>query len=1697
MGARSRQEDARAASPAPLPADCCFTMQQWLYRRTSHTRRYKRCYIVLHHDRLYSFKKPPSCRDLEPDNLPKVLRQAAASWMIAGAELKADAQAVGGFYKWKLTVRTPQQYVGDVTAEFLAVRDKMPLFDASEVERGQVNDIFKSINEGNCVSRAAEKPPTDDGTVWLATSNYKVALDWIQAVLWTTRYGSLRNFVAQNAQRTKYLAYQLPLYLQPLNFFPNSANAQTSGRRNAAFTFMKLSVVELLHVTLPDDAPISCVVEHNSSFYVFNLPRGSGGVHLDVPKAASNLSVVEEGAAAEEGGGRPNEGAAKRFIDVNAHGGPDEAQRREASRNQSLQVPRHEAAVGGPEPGDECRLRARSMGPVAAAAPTGQGYNMLSKLWNYNKASDKRKVVMRKQSHFYGEDACVYIPIYKNTVQDLVWIHFIANADEYVGSAAVSNCDFSISEPAALKTCVLKHVEAVNPLNHKRVDISDHPNPLSVVNKSTVNAKVPEPGYVVLSVVTPKRFGNFLDPVAFSHNSPKEYMANASKASTAGGIHMLTANIRRFVAAYRSIRTLLRYSKAVVQFRDATLSVFWLLYCVVGLGFFPDKLLFFLLMPLIYYTVSSHPDVQRWIADFLLTFPLLIALLPKRATRNLLLLPKQVCIVCTKRKTFLQKNSHAVAEEVKAREIVAQRVQLFDLKVKAHASSGGREGGALKEQIVRVERRDKPLLTENRAMNAHISYTALTGTHLEQCNHRGIVLSYLAALFMSQLDVSDLAVLKRADRGTMVRGLHSIFYYPPPYPWDVVPWKQNVILTLKYYAMAALLTFSGGINDVQTLHLLHRNRVATKLNIEAVKPAPDESHMAEQKATPEASKAGDRVVLEWYENERKSIFGVYSKDHLRFYDRPPLSAEDGSRVFVLDAVLHNARVVKGRETDGHGWMYSKNWNSVWQKESHTFTFVRRRRWTAAQRGARASVESTLRRELRMHPFGPSARNVAPPAAAARGERGDLMEKIGQLRDVGVADERRGKRLPITVYRLGGGKGETSENGSPVAKSDVVEPAVMPGGQQDSSDVRLVAPPLAQQRRQERDAVLRTGGPRYLEAGIGSDKFNPLAAIKKRITKLRKASEAPDQSPANKSEAAAPSHEAETKKRFTILGLIKRRSRTSSSMGGDKNKQVKEVAGVAADPGDDVESHELATGEPEITPIALPQVRDEEVATCDDVDDWETDVEEEEEAPVPTRSGWVQNLVKFALTLLPCVVLDIFEVMFKIIWVVISLVIPLPRCLGGRKERRKLRGQRRAAAPALVAGTGRPGCSLTLHGGRYTFHVRKVRRCCFMGSQKARIYSAAQGHRCPAFSFAKARKCSRANVLFLHTRTRQVAPLEHDAEDDEFEVYAVLSDEEGEQTPEARIAILGNQTHEMEESETDVSSVKSASSGQLTPRLSLNVDEDPGLVGFQPEVTTQDQTTAETAQAPFPQECQPECPQSRKSNLYSIIKNIYASRLRKRQSEVVDEVDPAGEDARQPSDYEGIDSDDNMETEHKTGVLGMLRKARDQIVVGNFYLNLLTMRYEKFLNMFTWRNPRVTQLVLMLFATLLVGNYLFSVSSVLLFYILLYFKSNFIAGTWERNIRHTVERHLDACLDDLELYKPFWDLTNRQVDALARAIHAFSQVEVTSAVIREAPTRRDLAQIVTAKIVEQKLCRSWRRRNWLINLFRHSPSQVDC
>lgn len=1684
-----------------LPPDCRFTMQQWLYRKSSHTRRYKRCYMVLHKDMLYSLRKPSLNQGDRPEIIMESLRYS--SCVITGAEIRAETNEIGELFRWIVMLKHPKTYAGGNNEVFDKLVHKLPLGTVNFDDPAGVEEIFRELNDNNHVTNHSSSNYNEEQTLWLATSNHKVATDWLNALLCVSRYGSMENFVYQNTLRTKHLSYSLPFYLVPFEFFPISSKKATNPKRRAAFTFMKLNIKELLQIPVLDNETLCCLVEYNSSFYILNLPEMEKEEALEVNRVSSNLTSLEDDGREvyydEYGLTSYKSKANIKLGDIT----PNHALTRENTQMKNIgkRTSGLSAILGRSENLnndfiDDYKSRNR-LGATVTPANQSQGYNVLSKLWNLNKVTDKKKTVLEKRSVYYGEDAFIHIPMYQNQAQDVLWLHFVTTSDSYIGSASIDNTDFSINEPCIPKTCVIRNIEDINPLNHKRIDITDYPIQDTALKTWMANDPLPEAGLVVLSVVTPKHYGNFMDPVTPAFHSPKDYRVKVTNASTSGGINMLMSNIKRATVAYKTSYTLRRYVRRVLQFQNMYLSFFWMLYLTLVLGVYPDKLLFFSIIALVYYSIKSHPRFKEYFIQLMLTYPILIALLPRKFTRSFLLLPKAVCMACAKRKAFLLKNSHNTEEEVHYETIASERIRVADNKVKGRLTSRKSECISNTEKLVQIEHAEIPMMTPNQQMNSYVSYTHYPGTDVERCKHRGVVLSYLASLFLSQFaGRGTFANFKKVDSRSTIRAFHAIFYEPPPYPSEVIPFFENLVLTMQYYLMVMLLTFSGGINHVQTLHLLHRNRITKKLMIQSASSGiegkgKEQQHNRWSGMFPE----GQLMASEWYENERKALFGTYSKYHLRIYDRPAVSTEDGRPLDIPEILIHNAKVVLTKETDRHGWSYSKNWSSTWSSEHTPFTFVRRRKWVSNFKDSHVPKEIHVDKAI-VHTFSDLDSTAAEKSEPVVSTDGEVVPEL-RLQSLNTPaeipfEQAKAADIPAShqvLHNIPGRAGyieviprapkySSEQSVLRVSNESSNQYGVIDNGYQTSQAATPSQEPLKYSRSRFNGQSKMMGMFKMGIKGLLTENLRNHAKVANGGTYETQ------QSGFGFSKwRRYMKRKAETSIKEKIRNMIHDRTPRS------------ELERVDSKIPEEVKIHDVPRVD-EVAELPVEEPVDEEE------EQWTTDIEdieEEEEKEEPagnTRRNLFNSSVAFLLIIPLCLLLDIVKVICNIIWALVQVFFWL---LGISQEENEYNITDEHPMKDQL-GWERPKirCNVVLHGRQYCYEIPKWSKRCFMGRAKLRIYKAAKGRRSRLRMFTHRPAYKNLNVMFLYTRNKNVMSINPDPEEYYYETYLTGSDDDDhfseEQAEDNKVDVETAQ--DPEESERELTSAESSLDDDDDGEFDISLDAEVLEAEMNTFVAKElgeyvytDRSRRESVGVE-----QLEGIQGRRKVL-SYIKNIYDRKIRKHQGEA-NAVDVAEDASKPSSEYEGVESQDDMKTEHKVGVLGMLRKAKDRIAVANYYINLFTVRYEKFINMILWRHDTVTKVLLILLVALAIGNIFVSTYVLLLLYLLMFFKSGYAASMWERNIHQTVKRHLDTSLADLEIYSPFWDLSNRETALLIKAIKGFCQIEVTSTLIRESINSFDLATVITKRIMDEKMCRGWERRNWFFNLFRQSPNLLE-
>ncbi|XP_953096.1 uncharacterized protein TA08410 [Theileria annulata] len=970
------------ASPKPefpwLPKECIFTMQQWLYRRTLHTKRYKKRYVVLHNERLYSFTKLPPFDKFDLNNINTVLRSASNSWILTGSVVSADTDVNTGLFKWKIEFKN---YKKPITAieninKFLTDKPDLTIGNVDHIDC-IFEDVTSSVLENKTVNIEAQD------CLWFATTNHKIASDWLIALLYTSRYGSLYNLIYKNPSRRRFQQFTLPWFLMALDYLPNLSKDENSKPPLSSFTYIKIEIKRVFDFPMLPNAKIYCAVEFNSSFYIIQLYRFERENLTSTPSAmvreeepTSSLAAYISRNSEYSICRLPSDDLSVAQLNDPKNSLPDDECSQSSYYNANAQFTTLEGGI------NKFNATVQSLAPSntsvpnsVAGLPDDDPQNVITRLLNLNSHKDiKKKQVVEKRSIIY-DGASVYIPVYKNTTQEIVWLHFFGDYDVYMGTASIRDVDFASRDPAPVKTCMIKLIEGLNPLHYKRVDVSNYKGE-STVLKSSARSISNDRGFVELSVIIPKHLGNFLDPVIISHGSPKEYLSNASRSSISMGIQMLIANIKRVRQSFTVLKDIIHALKSILEFRSMFTSFTAMFYFILVFGIFPNRMLVIFLLPILSYIVCTHPSFIDLTFLFLLKFPILIAILPKRFTYPFLLMPKLSCILCSKKPSFLKQNTQIVDPDMVSKEEISSKTFQYSSNKKLpksmylnHSSSETEvivnpfsaanatqvntdpnrkrelpqesydESNVLNqptyvdfEKRISVHINSLPMITSKHLLNDSIEITRYKGTRIETCKHRGIIMSYLSVMFINEIGV-ELFDSVHGDGLAIIKGYHDIYYNIPPY--RNVPFWPNVKFTLYFLFYMLFLTFFGGISNLQILHLLHRNKLICRLILES-------KGVVESKPKGQHHQTKQRNVS-LYENERRILFGKFSKLNLRFYERGYFSTEDGQFVSV-DLSKYLVRLVVNDNTDQEGWTYAKNWNSPFTNSPNSMTFVRRRKW---------------------------------------------------------------------------------------------------------------------------------------------------------------------------------------------------------------------------------------------------------------------------------------------------------------------------------------------------------------------------------------------------------------------------------------------------------------------------------------------------------------------------------------------------------------------------------------------------------------------------------------------------------------------------------------------------------------------------------------------------------------------------------
>ncbi|KAK2198383.1 hypothetical protein BdWA1_001395 [Babesia duncani] len=1587
--------------------------------------------MVICSNRLYCFKKNPNLHTLE--NNRGLNDENTINWDLIGADILIDDQVVGGLYRWQLVIKNHgTSTIPEAPAEALHVISGLEMGGATT----SPDCLFNEAASTSPVVVVGNVNSTE--TIWFASYNHKVARDWIMALSAVCKFGSLSNFIEQNYMRS---AYSLSWYFRPLDHYP-PPSVEAGTLPKSIFGHLEISIHQIIGVPKDFAQFLYCIVEVNSSLYLLNL---SGTARADLDQELAMAENFDHAAAIEN----PN----KRDSDLDALL-LEQARLDDSSDDE--QVPGGAPATGhgtgwNAPVSNAGRENRGSLVPVVGhMVPNPQAARVLSRLLIY-----RRKPVLSRASEF--QKASLTVPMLQKTSHEAVWFHIFSNTDVYLGSAAISDVDFGTFKPGHLKACVIEPHESINPLNPKRLDLSEFPKKSTVMSEANAKATFQEQGIMLVTVTSPKVMGDWLRPTTVSYESQFDYKHYATKSSSAVSVSMLMNNVKRGKRCWKILDGGFRYFMGILEFRDPLVSFLWLIHSILCLYLFPSKQMLFFTIPMLIYMLAAHPNMKQWINFVLLRYPILISLIPNRFTIPLLSLPRSVCAVCARKSHFIKANATTCEVDFAERTLLTC---IYSKGPKAAAQG-------IKRASVYVL--PKPLVTSRHVLNQVLTFSSLEGTTMERCNHRGILHSYLGNLFLhfggAKL-VNNL--MMDSDNGT--RLLNAMFYQPPPYCRKLMPWWLNLICTIRYLVLISFITMLGGIEHVQMLHLLHRKRAFSRLTLDALvpeAPTPRVGACINQKRLARLR----TLPLAWFENERRAIFGSFSRQNLRIYDRPFISDENGNLLKVPKSARRMARVSMDQTTDPEGWMYAKNWNGPWLPECFLLAMVRRRRLEIPQQNLQSE-------SARAEPTPRHQQAAAPPPATAPDATFDPQSdpKIEPQVDALETNARGGQTPAVTLASASpqGPKSPTPE-----------------------------APPMNIRRRFSllRDARIKSqNGPRKFwlfrqspddgPKGPGAQQQPEHQGLVERLFKRalfhpKREAAASFQPPDGRNLNAGTIDAA------AGLDVDKINSDTIDA-GGDlatldsgELEAARRASWTSEDP-DDV--YDTARGE---SGMDLYKDRGDEMGNVEpfgprDVKDHHEQPLEKEEWNPPMGSDCEWEIVSsyrasqgdldggsestlrshwhalLAIALFPfLLILDLGRVVIQCAWLTLKFALAIPSLESDQfvhdADNVLMHDAEKLMVPIRPFGTPverlKGGCSAKLC--KSGFKISNAKRC-FTTASRRRIYQAAEPTSAP---FMQQRQYKRGRLYrkFCLVRKHALAKLGHYKELN-FGFDATIQEQTFESDSDVYMEDVPHQELSFSDSEQEDSQ----------PPESQGADE---------------------------RELPEDHPVSKREALYTYLRRIYRNKIRRmpedeepRMVVIENEEAVAEKIIDEPSD-----SEHDIETEAKVGMLGLLRKLKAQVISGNVKMFIYCMRFEKIANLFTWQKEPVTCLCLGLVMAVALATTVTTSQNVMLVYILSLFKNGYQKGAWRRNLHCTSKRHIEASLARLGIYKPLWDLGGFQMTQLINDLRDSCGIKLSQTQIRESTDVDDLATKLTAQVVATKLDRGWPRRSWWHYLYRQSPA----
>ncbi|SJK85996.1 conserved Plasmodium membrane protein, unknown function [Babesia microti strain RI] len=602
------------ALPGSPDANSVYTIQQWLFRRRTHTRRFTKRFIVLCGDTIYAYRKVASLNS--DKSLNTILNDASSRWKISGATVMAESFSGSSFYRWRVSF--PMQQYHRITTD-----------DTSPISSGRV----------------------DYDDLWFGTPDLHVAEDWILAMTKVAEYGSLENWVFRSPIKQRFTQFTLPWYLKPFEYLPMEHNNprevdMDQNYKNfqpfrSPFSSLYIRIDRLECVPAFADTAIYCVIEVQSSLYIMRLYEQELGSTLEISTVDDDsLDTTDDRSSVLMSGGLISRWLARtakqsdkkknnivlrnfiypggasiciplfqpltmHFIHIHFYSVQDEYLG-------TVGIP--ETDISAVKPGRTSGYGLRSMDTIHPLSPK-RFYMMEDKIMP-KPGTPSTESFYRIPTMFYSD-----MGIPKTNVERLSGLD-----------------NFGMEQLKGIKTLLTQNIsgfELENGMNS---------SPLGVVYVSACN---------------PRRLDHVYMPAKQVIGSKKYYDAMVDRANGPLSLHMLINNLRRGSKIVKLFINFKSQVKDVFHFRDFYKSIFWIFYTIISLWIFPDYLITLTLLPILLCMIIFHPSFYSILDKSVLRFPILVIFLPKFLSSHIRI-PKSICISCSKERSIRPGNMEII-----------------------------------------------------------------------------------------------------------------------------------------------------------------------------------------------------------------------------------------------------------------------------------------------------------------------------------------------------------------------------------------------------------------------------------------------------------------------------------------------------------------------------------------------------------------------------------------------------------------------------------------------------------------------------------------------------------------------------------------------------------------------------------------------------------------------------------------------------------------------------------------------------------------------------------------------------------------------------------------------------------------------------------------------------------------------------